>query len=403
MSREWGPYLWLFLASLIASLVLTPVARRIACAVGAIDKPSARRINRVPIPRMGGIAIFGGIASAIAVQYVGTKQFGWPIAMSPSPIFNRVNYWYLAAAFIAIFVTGLIDDRWSLKPMQKFAGQIIAATIAVAGGLVIGVVVDPINNTLANMGWIGYPITIVYLVAYANIFNLIDGLDGLASGVACIAAATMFVLSMMAQRPDAAALAIAIVGSTLGFLRYNYHPASIFLGDSGSLLLGFALGTVSLLSVKRVASLTTIIVPLVASGIPIMDTFSAIIRRKRAHVSVGHADRGHIHHRLLDEGYDQRQTVLFIYVWTAFLSVGAIILTQVTMGPRIVIFILLVAVSILMAARLKLFHPVLLHHYNPHTGDDEIITPADPAFRREEERFEEEHQHLPFIGRDGSS
>ncbi len=394
MTNQWLPFLCLFLAALCTSLALTPMARRIAWRVGAVDKPDPRRVNREPIARMGGIAVFLGIVAAFVVQYVGTTYLKWPVVLVPSPHLD-VNYWTLVAAFCAIFATGVIDDVYTLSPKAKLLGQIIAASIAVAGGLVIGVIVNPFTDELVHLGWIAYPITVVYLVCYANIFNLIDGLDGLASGIACISSITMFTLSLMAGRPDAASLAIALAGSTLGFLRYNFNPASIFLGDSGSLLVGFTLGAISLLSMTRVAGLTTIIVPLVIAGIPIIDTFSAIVRRSRAHVSIGQADRGHIHHRLIAEGFDQRQAVLLMYGWTAALCIGTLIMTQVAVLPRIFIFLVLISGSAALAARLKLFRPVLLHHRNPVTGDDELVGPQDPAFEAEEEKFE--HQHSDWL------
>ena len=399
MDRQWVAYLCLFAVALVVSLLMTPVAKAIAWKVGAVDYPGKRRINKKPIPRMGGIAVFSGIVSMLVARYIGSHYFGWNIVFTPSPHLRSVNYYLLGVAFVIIFLTGVIDDIYSLSPKKKLFGQIIAACVAVASGLVIGDVVNPFQTTaLFHVGWLTYPVTIIYLISYVNIFNLIDGLDGLASGTACIASVTLFILSLLRGQVDAASLAIALAGSTLGFLRYNFHPASIFLGDCGSLLLGFTLATVSLLSVTRIASLTTILVPLVVAGIPIIDTLSAIVRRKRAHVSVGQADRGHIHHRLLDEGFDQRQTVLVIYAWTALLSVGAMILTQIAPGPRIAVFLLLVLASAAFAAKLRLFSPVLLHHYNPRTGHDELITPQDPAFEKEEQRFEQEHSpHVPFL------
>ena len=261
------------------------------------------------------------------------------------------------------------------------------------GGLVIGVIANPFEpGEFIELGWLTYPVTIIYLVAYVNIINLIDGLDGLAAGISCIASVAMFVLSIWAGRLDAAALACAIAGSTLGFLQYNFHPASIFMGDSGSLTLGFALGTISLLSVTRIAGLTTIIVPLVIAGIPIIDTFSAIVRRTRAHVSVGRADRGHIHHRLLAEGFDQKQAVLVVYAWTALLCAGALVMTQVTTVPRICIFLVLLVASGAFANHLHLFEPVLRHHRDPHTGDDELVGPDDPAFAEETEKARERRE-----------
>ncbi len=387
---DWIPFSSLFAAALLTSLAATPLARRIAVKLGAIDKPTGRRVNKVPVPRMGGIAIFCGIAAAFAVQYVGTMFLGWPVVLVPSPKL-RVNYWMLVLAFCVIFTTGLLDDKFSLKPAQKLAGQVLAAVIAVAGGLVIGDISSPLGPEFISLGWLAYPVTVIYLVAYVNIINLIDGLDGLAAGISAIASFTMFVLSVMAGRLDAAALSIAVTGSSLGFLRYNFHPASIFMGDSGSLTLGFALGCSSLLSVTRFAGLTTIIVPLVIAAVPILDTLSAIVRRTRAHVSIGQADRGHIHHRLMDEGFDQRQAVLVMYAWTLMLCLGSVVMTQVGTWPRLGIFCALAAASFLFAHKLHLFEPVLLHHYNPRTGKDELISPADDAFEAEAEKQSEQH------------
>lgn len=387
---DWIPFSSLFAAALLTSLAATPLARRIAVKLGAIDKPTGRRVNKVPVPRMGGIAIFCGIAAAFAVQYVGTMLLGWPVVLVPSPKL-RVNYWMLVLAFCVIFGTGLLDDKFSLKPAQKLAGQVFAAVIAVAGGLVIGDISSPLGPEFISLGWMAYPVTVIYLVAYVNIINLIDGLDGLAAGISAIASFTMFVLSVMAGRLDAAALSIAVTGSSLGFLRYNFHPASIFMGDSGSLTLGFALGCSSLLSVTRFAGLTTIIVPLVIAAVPILDTLSAIVRRTRAHVSIGQADRGHIHHRLMDEGFDQRQAVLVMYAWTLMLCLGSVVMTQVGTWPRVGIFCALAASSFLFAHKLHLFEPVLLHHYNPRTGKDELISPADDAFEAEAEKQSEQH------------
>ena len=399
MDSQWMAFACLFAVALVVSLLMTPIASKIAWRLDAVDYPNSRRINRAPTPRMGGIAVFAGIVAMLLVRYLGSRYLGWNIVFTPSPHLRDVDYPLLGVAFVVVFATGFIDDCTSLSPKKKLFGQLIAACIAVASGLVIGDVVNPFSESgVLQVGWLTYPVTVIYLVAYVNIFNLIDGLDGLASGIAFIASVTLFVLSLLRGQLDAASLAIALAGSTLAFLRYNFHPASIFLGDCGSLLLGFTLATVSLLSVTRISSLTTIMVPLVVAGIPIIDTLSAIVRRRRAHVSVGQADRGHIHHRLLDEGFDQRQTVLVIYAWTAFLSVGAIVLTQIDPIPRITVFMLLVIASVVFAARLKLFSPVLLHHYNPRTGHDELITPQDPAFEREEARFEQEHANrVPFL------
>lgn len=387
------PLIVIFAVAFLTTYITTPIAKLIARKVGAVDYPNKRRINKKPIPRMGGIAVALGLGFAFLVQLFGTIYLGWPPVLLPSPHFESIDYHLLSLGFVAIFITGAIDDIWTLKPLQKLIGQIIAACIAVSGGLVIGVIVNPFTADPISLGPLAYPLTVIYLVCYVNIINLIDGLDGLSSGITCIASATMFVISLMAGRIDAASLALALAATTLAFLRYNFHPAQIFLGDSGSLLIGYALGVISLLSVTRIAGLTTIIVPLVIAGIPIIDTFSAIVRRKRAHISVGTADRGHIHHRLIDEGFDQRQAVLLIYLWTAVLCIGSFVMTQVHLYVRIVIFIVLFALSAYIVHRLHLFRPVLLHYTNPDTGDDELVSEDDPDFDAAEREFEEEHPH----------
>lgn len=393
MTRWFEPFLAFFACAMLISLLATPLARLFAWRVGSVDQPGARRINRCPIPRMGGIAIFCGIAFGILLEGVLAGALGWPRLLQADAFLGpRYDYTRIGLGFLLIFLTGLVDDMFSLSPRQKLLGQVVSTCIAVSGGLVIDVVVNPLSNGAIELGWLAYPITVVYLVAYTNIFNLIDGLDGLAAGIACIASVTMWIVSTMAGHLDAAALSLVLAGATLGFLRYNFNPASVFMGDSGSLLIGFVLGSISLMSVQRIAGLTSILVPLVIAGIPIIDTFSAIVRRGRAHVSIGQADKGHIHHRLMEEGFDQRETVVFIYAWTAVLCVGSIMMTQVTVLPRIFIFCILVFSSVLFAMRLHLFQPVLLHHYNPETGTDELVTPQDPEFAEEAEKFEEEHQ-----------
>ena len=392
--EHWVPYILLFLSALVTTLLTTPLASKIAWKVGAIDYPEKRRINKTPIPRMGGIAVFLGLFVALLLQVFGYRYLGWPFSIMP-PRSRAISYPLLGLAMLTIFVTGLLDDKFSLKPHQKLFGQMLAATFAACSSLVIGNIVSPFTGEFIELGIWTYPITVIYLVAYVNIFNLIDGLDGLASGIAVIASFTMFIIAFGGGRFDAAGLSIALAGACLGFLKYNFHPASIFLGDSGSMLIGFALGTISLLNVTRIAGLTTIIVPLVIAGIPIIDTFSAIVRRMRGHVSIGQADRGHIHHRLIAEGFDQRQAVLLMYAWTSVLCIGSYVMTQVTLWPRIAIFFLLFVISALFCRHLHLFEPVLLHYQDPDTGDDPLITPDDPAFKAEEDKLgHHSHHHL---------
>lgn len=371
-------YPLLFLVALLATLLATPLAKCIAQHLGAIDKPDERRINKVPIPRMGGIGIALGLVAAVAVQVAGTKLLGWPTVFVPHMQLQGVDYKLLTVAIVIVFLTGAIDDVRNLKPRQKLLGQILAACVAAASGLVIGNVANPFTAELIPIGWLAYPITVVYLVAFTNVINLIDGLDGLAAGITAISCAAMFYLSHEAHQIDAAVLACILAGCCLGFLRYNFNPASIFMGDCGSNMLGFLLGVIALLGVNRVAAATTLIVPLVIAGVPIIDTFAAIVRRRRGHTAISQADTGHIQHRLIKQGFDQKQAALMIYGWSILLAAGAIIMTKVALPLRFVVFILLVGVSAVFIKKLHLFEPVLLHRYNPKTHTDEIVS-ADQA------------------------
>ena len=367
-------YPLLFLVALLATLLATPLAKCIAQHLGAIDKPDERRINKVPIPRMGGIGIALGLVAAVAVQVAGTKLLGWPTVFVPHMQLQGVDYKLLTVAVVIVFLPGAIDDVRNLKPRQKLLGQILAACVAAASGLVIGNVANPFTAELIPIGWLAYPITVVYLVAFTNVINLIDGLDGLAAGITAISCAAMFYLSYEAHQIDAAVLACILAGCCLGFLRYNFNPASIFMGDCGSNMLGFLLGVIALLGVNRVAAATTLIVPLVIAGVPIIDTFAAIVRRRRGHTAISQADTGHIQHRLIKQGFDQRQAALMIYGWSILLAAGAIIMTKVALPLRFVVFILLVSVSAVFIRKLHLFKPVLLHRYNPKTHTDEIVS-----------------------------
>lgn len=356
----WIPSASVFLLAFVVSQLVTPIARKIAVRLDAVDYPSSRRMNATPVPRMGGIAILCSLLAAGLLHLYGTSHLGWPSVFVGSPSMD-INYFGLALACFVVFITGLIDDVHPLSALPKLIGQTISGIIAATSGLVISNVINPFGGGELHLGWLGFPLTVLYLVCFANVINLIDGLDGLASGVTCISSLTMFILAFNAARLDASIFAIVLCGATLGFLRYNFNPATIFLGDSGALLLGFSLGMVSLMSMTRVAGLTTLLLPLVLAGIPILDTFFAIVRRKRANVSIGDADKGHIHHRLIQEGYNQRQAVVLIYMWTCALCVGAIVMSLVPLWPRVFVFVFLAIFSFVFAFKLKLFKPVLLH------------------------------------------
>lgn len=364
----------LLFVSIVVTGALVPFAKRIAYTFDAIDYPDKRRVNTRPIPRMGGIALFGAMVCACFCIWIGTIFFGW---IDPFRTYTEhaVQFPLLFTGVVLMFAVGVLDDIKGLKPLPKLIGQIIAASVCSSSGLLLSNIQNPfIEGAFIEFGPFAYPITIFYLVAFANVINLIDGLDGLASGISAISAGTIFVFSMFASRFDAAILAVIIVGVCIGFLRFNFHPASIFMGDSGSLLLGLTLGIVSLLAVARSTLFISLLVPILAAGVPITDTAVAIIRRKRANQRVDQPDRGHIHHRLLGAGFSQQFTVVIMWAWTAALSLCAIVLAESDGPLRIVAIAVAALITAFAIYKLRLLEPVLRHHYSPRQKNKRATT-----------------------------
>ena len=380
---NWFECFALFLVALLATVVLVPLAKWLAVKTDAIDYPSARRVNKRPVPRMGGVAMLGGLLAALAAVQLGVHFLGWKSPFVPHPS-HEVNYLGVGAGVLFMFAVGVVDDIKGLRPKVKLAGQIVASCITASSGLLLSSVHNPFGAGFIDFGWFAYPLTVFYLVAFANVINLIDGLDGLAAGITAISSLTIFVFSVLTNRPDAAFMSLALAGVCVGFLQYNFYPASIFMGDSGSLLLGFSLGVVSLFAVARSALFVSLLVPLLAAGVPIIDTAVAIIRRLRAHEPIDQADRGHIHHRLMQAGFSQRATVLIMWGWTAALSACAVLITELHGAWRIVVFLVVAALTAFGIVKLRLLQPVLLHHYNPRSrgkrgAQQQGAQPEDPA------------------------
>ena len=357
----------LFVLAALATMLLVPLAKRLAVRLDAIDYPSARRVNKDPVPRMGGVAMLGGLVVALLAVFLGMRLLGWADPFVPHPSL-AVNYVGVGVGVLFMFGVGVADDIYDLKPKTKFAGQVVAACIVVASGLLLSSIRNPFGAGFVEFGWFAYPLTVFYLVAFANVINLIDGLDGLAAGITAISSLTIFVFAVLTNRPDAAIMSIALAGVCAGFLRYNFHPASIFMGDSGALLLGFSLGIVSLFAVARSALFVSLLVPLLAAGGPIIDTTLAIVRRMRAHKPIDQADSGHIHHRLMETGFSQRATVLIMWGWTAALALCGVLITRLGGYARIAVFLVAAGITAYGILKLRLLNPVLLHHYNPRKG-----------------------------------
>lgn len=361
---DWLEYGVLFAVAAVVTIALIPLARKLAIKLDAIDYPSARRVNMLPIPRMGGVAIFGGILAAFAVAGFGVYAFGW---VDPFIDYNgiEVNYWGVLLGTVLIFLVGAVDDVVDLNPKAKMLGQIVAACVVAGSGLLFSSIHNPFGEGYIEFGWVAYPLTVFYLVAFANVINLIDGLDGLAAGITGISAITILLFAVLTGRFDAALFSVILVGVCAGFLKSNFFPASIFMGDSGALLLGFSLGVISLFAVARSALFVSLLVPILAAGVPILDTFFAIVRRKREHRPIDEADKGHIHHRLMRAGFSQRATVLIMWAWTALLAACGVIITWADNLVRIPIFLIACAVTAYAIVKLRLLGDALSHHFNP--------------------------------------
>lgn len=353
-------YALLVLVAGVVSLAATPLVRLIGLRYDIVSRPGGRNVHEGLVPRIGGVAIFAGVAIAVGVQMFGELSFGWRAALL-NQAGSKVDLFGLMGGLALIFIVGLVDDIWNLKPSAKLAGQAVAATIVALAGLRIEFVGDPFGGSLIMLGLLSVPVTIVYLVGFANVINLIDGLDGLAAGVSAIAATSFLVLAAQSNQWGAAALAAALIGACIGFLRYNFHPASLFMGDSGAMFIGFALATISLLGVMKTTAAIALAVPLLIIGVPVFDTASAIVRRLRHNRPVHEADRGHIHHRLLGRGFDQRQTVLIIYVWSTALAVGGYAVRYAPGPVKLFALATLFLVTAFMAYWLGLYDAAHLH------------------------------------------
>jgi len=291
--------IWLALVSFGLSLILTPIMRDVFRSYGVVDEPDqGRKIHKYPIPRVGGIAVAISYAASFFIVHFKTGILDE----------HLVLVWKVLPAACTIFAVGVIDDLWGLRPWQKLAGQLIAAGIACWSGVLALDVVG-----LHGRAWWTIPVTILWLLACCNAFNLVDGMDGLAAGVGMFATVTIFVAALMEKNMALAMATLPLAGCLLGFLCYNFNPATIFLGDSGSLLIGFLLGCYGIIWTQKSATLLGMTAPLMALSLPLLDVGLAITRRLLRKQPIFAADRGHIHHRLLDRGMSPKKAVVLLY------------------------------------------------------------------------------------------
>jgi UDP-GlcNAc:undecaprenyl-phosphate GlcNAc-1-phosphate transferase len=291
-------------------VLLTPAVGGMARLLGAVDRPSDRRLNRRPIPRLGGLAIFLGLlVPALAFLDLSGESRG-----------------VLLGAAVAT-VVGAVDDFRGLSPPTKLVGQILAAAIPIAFGVWIDHFTLPFVGAVDLTGWIGVPLSVLWIVAVMNMVNFLDGLDGLAAGVCAIAGVTFSILALSLGKVDPAILSAIVAAGCLGFLRHNFFPARIFMGDSGALCLGFILASVSIQGLLKTASTVVLLLPLLVLAVPIIDTSFVVAKRLKYKQPIYAADRSHLHHRFVNIGYSQRRAAVTMWLWCGSLA-GAALATR---------------------------------------------------------------------------
>ena len=328
---------FLAIVSFLWSLLLTPIVRDLFRRWGAVSQPGdPRNIHDRPIPRVGGVAIALSYALAFACLFAVKLRAGSLIR----EYFDLVER--ISPAAIIIFGIGLVDDLAGLKPSQKLLGEIIAGGFAWWAGIRIEAV-----GGFHFAPWLGPPLTILWVVACTNAINLIDGIDGLAAGIGLFATCTSLISALMRNEISFGLAVVPLAGCLLGFLRYNFNPATIFLGDSGSLLIGFLLGCFGVVWSQKASTMLGMTAPLIALSVPLLDTTLAITRRFLNRKPIFAADRGHIHHRLLDRGLTQRKVALTLYACSAIGAVCSIVMSnQNITGVVVLVFCLMMWVGI---------------------------------------------------------
>lgn len=299
--------LWGALIAFGIVVLLTPAVGGVARLLGVVDEPDARRLNVRPIPRLGGLAIFFGIlVPSLAFLDLSGEMRG-----------------IVLGAAVAC-VVGAVDDFRGLEPLPKLAGQVAAAAIPCAFGVWIDHFTFPFLGAVDLSPWIGMPLTVVWIVAVMNMVNFLDGMDGLAAGVCAISGLTFSILALSLGKADAAILSAIVAGACVGFLRHNFFPARIFMGDSGALVLGFTLASVSVAGLLKTASTVVLFLPLLVLAVPILDTSFVVARRLKHGQPISAPDRSHLHHRFLAIGFSQRRAALTMWAWTASLGAAAL-------------------------------------------------------------------------------
>jgi UDP-GlcNAc:undecaprenyl-phosphate GlcNAc-1-phosphate transferase len=311
-----------FLISVAVVWTTTPIIKRIGLKAGYVDQPNERKMHHRPMVRLGGVSIFAGSLIALLIVW-------WWGGFGLLPENKEWEIWGVTLGGIAFFAIGLVDDLFSLSAISRLIAQTGVSAIVWTMGIRIDFLTLPFAN-LIHLDWLSLPITVIWLVGIANAINWIDGLDGLAAGVCGISAVVLLILCLFMEQPAAALVAAALAGGALGFLRYNFNPAQIFMGDGGAYFMGFTLAGVAVIGLVKIAAVTTVAVtavllPYLVLAVPILDMSVVILSRLKKGQSPFVADKGHLHHRLIKAGISHRLTVLFIYaltLWVGSLALG---------------------------------------------------------------------------------
>lgn len=344
-------YFTMLLMAMVVSFVMTPIASRLAHLVGALDRPDSRKIHRRPTPRLGGIAVIAGFCAPWFALYFVDNRVARIFLQHEGLIFA------LLVCGLVMFAVGVVDDITGLTAGRKLVLQILVATAMYVGGFRITELSSPWGHTW-HLGWLALPVTVVWIVGLTNATNLLDGMDGLVAGVATVMALALAMINILGGNSVVALLTFSLAGATLGFLPYNFSPARIFLGDSGSLFLGLVMAGISTLSFFKAATATLVFVPLLLFALPLFDTTQVVIGRLRRGHHPFSPDKTHVHHRLLELGLNQKEAAFFLYVICIFLGISAIILswrlTSTVLVTLLIIGTIIAASLLAWSSRLRL-------------------------------------------------
>ena len=318
-----------FMLAMFVSYVLTPYIKKLAFKIGAVDRPDNRKVHKKIMPRLGGLAIY----IAFMIGCVASMEITWDI-------------FGILLGGTLIVALGVADDVYQLPAKVKLLGQIAAACVLV----IFDIRIEWVNNPLGGyfyLDMLSMPFTIFWVISFTNVVNLIDGLDGLAAGVSAIASLTVILVAVQMGYFHVAVLTAALAGAIIGFIRYNFNPATIFMGDTGSMFIGYMLAAISVYGAVKTAATIALIVPAIALGLPILDTAFAIMRRYVNGRPIFQPDKGHLHHRLLATGMSHKETVLFMYGITAVLCIGAVLWAEMDgFYAALIIAVIMTAVAV---------------------------------------------------------